>query len=254
MRKLLLAVGLLVAGCDDSDETVRVLEQRAQPPRVFVQPQPPPVPAIPVVEKREPAQEPEAARVFVPQVQPSFSQRAALQHSEERTTQVDLLAGYQKVYSDYAAAVAKLEQQTAHIPAKDVKHRRQYYWAPLNQYAENLQIQYQITGYQLAQIVNQGHSENWPTKDTRDGAAVARMFRRIRAEETLIVRHAVARANMAMLDALVDSVVQQASVSASTPGRSSTLSAPGYHGMLPPIYTGPPIGVRIGQPTISPEK
>jgi hypothetical protein len=134
--------------------------------------------------------------------------------------------------------VAKVERETSHISAKHIVRRQQFYWTPLNKYAAELQAHHKITGYQLAQIVNQGLGKKWPTQSPTDGETVARTFRRIRTEQNTMLRRAEAQANMACLDVLCDSIA------ASAPGTASNnpVVVGGRirsGGVLPPISTGP---------------
>jgi len=190
--------------------------------------------------------------------QPSFAtQSTTLNQPDPQQVQMDLLAKYQAVYADYAAGVTKLEQETAHISAKNYTHRQRFYWLPLNKFSEQLQSQYQINGYQLAQIVSQGLDEDWPTKDSKDDASVQRMFRRIGTEQVLAARHEQAVANMACLDAMCNSIIAA--------GTAGNMAAAGARrgvgvrsgGIMAPIFTGPggwrsytQGQVRLGQPII----
>jgi hypothetical protein len=174
---------------------------------------------------------------------------------------MDLLAKYQAVYADYAAGVTKLEQETAHISAKNYTHRQRFYWLPLNKFSEQLQSQYQINGYELAQIVSQGLDEEWPTKESKDSASVQRMFRRIGTEQVLAARHEQAVANMDCLDALCNSIIAAGTAAGTVGNRAAAGARVGVGvrsgGIMPPIFTGPGGwqsymrgDVRLGQPTI----
>jgi len=121
----------------------------------------------------------------------------------------DPTSTHKELFAAYAGIVAKLEDDTAYIPSKDTKHRSKFYWAPLNESAGELQAKYQVSGYTLAEAVEQGLSNSWPTNQPSDGRAVARMLRRIRSEQLVNARRAVARANMAALDALCAMIVSQ---------------------------------------------
>jgi hypothetical protein len=182
----------------------------------------------------------------------------AQQHPDPQKVQEELLAKYQAVYADYAAGVAKVERETSHISAKHVLRRQQFYWTPLNKYATDLQEHHQINGYQLAQIVNQGLEEKWPTQTPSDGEAVARMFRRIRTEQTTMNRRLQAQADMACLEALCDAMAASATAAATAGGPVVIGGGVRSGGIMPPIFTewGAVRSwnhgrVRIGQPTSS---
>jgi hypothetical protein len=194
--------------------------------------------------------------------QPMFSAQSITPvQPDPKQVQMDLLAKYQAVYADYAAGVTKLEQETAHISAKNYTHRQRFYWLPLNKFSEQLQSQYQINGYQLAQIVTQGLEEEWPTKDSKDSASVTRMFRRISAEQRMAARHAEAQADMACLDALCNSIIAAATAAGTAGNRAAAGVRIGggvrSGGIMPPIFTGPGGwhsymhgDVRLGSPTM----
>jgi hypothetical protein len=256
MRRLALSILVLLAGCDPAE--IPEDDQPGQPPssQAFVQPEPP-APEIPVVKRAQVRASPSISERREVQVQASRppDPRPDPQQAQQQE-QAELLAKYQAIYAEYAAWVARLEQSTAHIPAKDTRHRRQFYWIPLEKFGQQLQTQHQVTGYQLAQVVNQGQQENWPTQNTKDGAAVARMFRRIPAELAVAYRRAEARANLAALDALCDSIVAQATAAGSSGGQIGVFQGPGGGAVLPPIFTGPGGWrsfvhgrVRFGQPS-----
>jgi hypothetical protein len=232
MRKLVIPVTLLLAGCDpaevEEDQPKQVQQKQVEYVHQTMPVIPPPAPTLPAVQQAAPKLS--LQPIFqVPQAQPQQAQP----RTDPQQAQAELLAKYQAIYADYAAAVGKLEQETAHIRAKDTRHRKQFYWIPLEKFGQELQARHQITSYQLAEIVNQGQQENWPTQSTKDGAAVARMFRRIRTEQALIVRHAQAREDMAMLDALVNAMIQQATAAGTATNRAmagagrAALTAPG---------------------------
>ncbi len=270
-RFIVCPLALLLTGCGSEE-----VEEESQPaytavPRqIVIQPtQPPQMPAIPVVPAAPPKPPPTMGLPTMGQptmgmrtmpTQPTFSAQSMMpKHPDPKQVQMDLLAKYQAVYADYAAGVTKLERETAHISAKDYTHRQRFYWLPLNKFSEQLQSQYQINGYQLAQIVNQGLEEGWPTQSTQDSASVTRMFRRIGTEQMLAARHAEASANMACLDALVDSIIA-AGTAAGTAGNQGPVAIGGgvrAGGIMPPIFTGPGGwrsymrgDVRLGSPII----
>jgi hypothetical protein len=166
-----------------------------------------------------------------------------------------LFSKYQRVYSEYAAGVAQLERETSNIPARDLKRRRKFYWAPLDGFARRLQAEHKLNGYELARIINQGQQENWITQNTNDGAAISRMFRRIQAEHVVRARRAQTDADMAFLDAISRSLAAQASASGGAPTGGFGGVTPGG-GVLPPIYVpGGAFGrsfagqVHFGNPT-----
>ncbi len=157
--------------------------------------------------------------------QPTFStQSMTLKQPDPKQVQMDLLAKYQAVYADYAAGVTKLEQETAHISAKNYTHRQRFYWLPLNKFSEQLQSQYQINGYQLAQIVSQGLEEEWPTKDSKDSRLGHTGVPPHQHEQRMAPRHAEAQANMVCLDAC-PSVLIAAGTAAGTAGNQVAAGA-----------------------------
>jgi hypothetical protein len=105
--------------------------------------------------------------------------------------------------------VASVERSTQSIPYRDTKRRTKYYWDPINQTAEDLQNRYNVTPDLLAQIIQLGLREKWPTADSGDAAALAKMMRRFSTERTLAMHRAQADAGSLMLGRLIDLGLRQ---------------------------------------------
>jgi hypothetical protein len=146
---------------------------------------------------------------------------------EQRKHDEELLALCQRIYSDYAHWVRTLEDSTTHIHSKAIQHRQKYYWLPLQKYNKHLQDEHKITFEQLADIVNTGQRDHWPTQSTKDAEAIGRMLRRIPAERAQFVRRMQSEYDMAVLGAWCDAIIAQAS--------ASSVVAPG----LPVMRVGP---------------
>ena len=216
MKSLAIPLAFLSTGCggDDDEPTPKEAPRQIVIIQQVPAPSPPQVPAA-LPKPPPPTSQPMMGTLQQPMgsmsmrtmpIQQPFVQPLT-QQPDLRQAQIDLLTKYQGVYADYAAGVTKLEQETTHLAAKNYTHRQRFYWLPLNKFSEQLQSQFQINGYQLAQIVTQGLAEAWPTQSTRNAASVTRMFRRIRAEQKLAARHAEAVYSMACLDALCNSII-----------------------------------------------
>ena len=126
----------------------------------------------------------------------------------------DPMPTFQAIFSKYAAAVAAVERSTVSIPYRDTKRRVKYYWDPINQTAVNLQTQHNITPDLLAQIIQLGLREKWPTADPGDAEALAKMMRRFSTERTLAMHRAQADAGSLMLGRLINASLQQTAISA----------------------------------------
>jgi len=163
--------------------------------------------------------------------QPTPQQLAEKQQRQE----AELLAKCQRIYSDYAHSVRLLEESTTHINASKIIHRQRFYWLPLQKYNQEVMSQQNITFVQLADIVNTGQEQKWPTQDPKDGEYIARMLRRIPTERAIANRRMIAAINMAALDAWCDSIVAQ--LASNSPRGPVLPSAPIYSGgITAPIH------------------
>ncbi len=115
-----------------------------------------------------------------------------------------------KAYADFAAFVARTEEETNKLQYNALKARRKKYWEPLDQHAVQLQTDYQISAEELAQLINEGLEQKWPTEQPEDRIALLKMFDRNRAETKLLARRVNATANRMMLDRLFGMAVSQA--------------------------------------------
>jgi hypothetical protein len=120
------------------------------------------------------------------------------------------MATRKKVYADYAAFVARTEEETNKLQYNALKARRKRYWEPLNQHAVQLQTDYQISAEELARLIKEGLEQKWPTEQPADRIAVLKMFDRNRAETKLLARRVDATANRMMLDRLFGMALSQA--------------------------------------------
>jgi hypothetical protein len=103
------------------------------------------------------------------------------------------------MFAHYAAKVAEVERASQGIATRDTKRRNRYYWDPINATAADLEEQFHIDSSLLAQIIQLGLREKWPTTNAGDGDACAKMLRRATVERALAMRRADAQAGDVVL-------------------------------------------------------
>jgi hypothetical protein len=194
----------LVAGCaSEPTDDVPNLPPPPPPPAIAVQR----VQVAPQPRVAEP--KPQPANPFAKAIQAAGGQFPPAQEREHRlgkqlppgapAAQEDPTPTFQRIFAQYAAKVAEVERASQGIATRDSKRRNRYYWDPINGTATDLQEQFHIDSSLLAQIIQLGLRENWPTTNPGDGDACTKMLRRAKVERALAMRRADAEAGDVVL-------------------------------------------------------